>query len=120
MRAWQHQHFPDWTTTLTYSMGVDELPTATSPERSITINLHGENLSTNGNDLSADVAAAARNLHTVVYRIGADSRSPAAPDANAHTVVYRLPRRLQLAIYEMNSSEGSATAVPSGDSQTRS
>jgi hypothetical protein len=119
LRAWQHQHFPDWTTTLTYSMGVDELPTATSPERSITIDSHGENLSTNGNDLSADVAAAARNLHTVVYRIGADSRSPAAPDANAHTVVYRLPRRLQLAIYEMDSSEGSATAVPSGDSQTQ-
>jgi hypothetical protein len=110
LRTWQRQHFPDWTTTLTYSMGIDELPTAPSPEPSITIDSDGETLSANGKSLSADAAAVARNLHTVVYCIEANPPSPTRPDANAQTVVYRLPRRLQLAIYEMDPSERSSSA----------
>jgi hypothetical protein len=109
LRAWQRQHFPDWTTTLTYSMGVDDLPWAPSPKTSITIDSTGETVSADGQALSTDAAAAARNLHTVVYCIEANRPSPAPLDANAQTVVYRLPRRLQLAIYEMDTSEPSGS-----------
>lgn len=121
LRAWQDEYFPDWTTTFTYSIGVDELPSMTVPEPSITLTLNGKSLTSDNETLDEDVTAAALNLHTLVCRIEQTASGPREADNRAlqgggddqtdqtedvdQTVRYRLPYDLQLAIYELDGDK---------------
>ena len=103
--AWRAERFPDWTTSYTYTIGVDRLPRRSIAEEEITLTAQELRM--------GQVGEALHTLGVAVVRIG-DFRDP-TPHTDTFDksgVHYRLPRRCQVAVYEASDQDSHAWENP--------
>ena len=107
MKAWRAAHFPDRTTTFTYTIAAGELEAAADAPGTIQVDVDG---------LAGDIKAAASTLHMVVRRVEPPADVPARAAHEDEAIFYRLPRRVHLAIYEHSliGQKLDSASVPSG------
>jgi hypothetical protein len=106
MKAWRAKHFPDRTTTFTYSIAAGELAGASEAPGTIEVDVE---------ELAGDIRDAVDKLHTLVKRIEDPVEPPPPPDDEEEVIFYRLPRRVHLAIYELAFIESTEGAAGPGD-----
>ena len=90
--AWRSERFPDWTTSYTYTIGVDRLPNRPVAEDEVT--LTDDELS------EGQVGEVLRKLGVAIVRIADQDPTDRSDTFDDLGVRYRLPRRCELAAYE--------------------
>ncbi len=103
--AWRAERFPDWTTSYTYTIGVDRLPHRTIAEEEITLTAQELRM--------GQVGEVVRTLGIAVVRVGdVEDPTPHTDTFDESGVHYRLPRRCQVAVYEAPDQDTDAWENP--------
>jgi hypothetical protein len=106
MKDWRAKHFPDRTTTFTYAIAAGELAGAGEAPGTIEVDVEG---------LAGDIRDAVDKLHTLVQRIEDPVEPPPPAEDEDEVIFYRLPRRVDLAVYELAFIGSQPAAVRHGD-----
>lgn len=90
--AWRSERFPDWSTSYTYTIGVDRLPNRPTAAEQVTFTEKELN--------EGQVGEVLRTLGVAVALIGDNDPTQHSDTFENSGVRYRLPRRCELAVYE--------------------
>jgi hypothetical protein len=106
---WRAGRFPDWTTSYSYTLGVDRMPDRPSAEPELRL--------AEKDRARGQVAEIMDTLGVVVVRIADEDPTQHSEDRNdqppeTDRVHYRLPRRCQLAVYEIPAEVDVAEGQP--------